>query len=200
VLGVTRSPFATPFRFKPGCSRPRCTHTCFNCFRDTHISVASATTMRRTTLGPIGSRMNRRPSMSRKVSARPRMSMGAMQKPKTVIDRRQSTQPRRRSSVASRCVCNSHTCTPVDVPDSLTRWSIRRSSVYGSSSAKDTRPLKDKSFQHQCIKMLIQFLTERGYDQPISLKLLTRPTGRDFYNIAEFLVKCIDPRFTFKVR
>ena len=60
--------------------------------------------------------------------------------------------------------------------------------------------LKDKSFQHQCIKMLIQFLTERGYDQPISLKLLTRPTGRDFYNIAEFLVKCIDPRFTFKVR
>jgi len=63
---------------------------------------------------------------------------------------------------------------------------------------KDSRPLKDRSYQQQLIKMLIEFLGARGYDMPISPKILTRPTGRDFFNISEFLMKCIDPRFQFK--
>lgn len=104
-----------------------------------------------------------------------------------VIKRRESYHPgaatgRRRSSVASR----------------------RRSSVYGggttSTKMVDSRPLKDKSYQKRCIRMIIEFLMERGYDHPISPHILTRPTARDFHAIVEFLLKRIDPNFKFKGR
>lgn len=75
----------------------------------------------------------------------------------------------------------------------------RKSLVPPPSSAPavktDTRPINDKAFQQQCIKQLLVFLLENGYDLPISPKTLARPSARDFCNIATFMLRLIDPNF-----
>lgn len=80
-----------------------------------------------------------------------------------------------------------------------------RSSVYGRQSlgggstsvGKDPRPIREKSFQLNCIKNLINFLTKTGYDKPISQKILTAPSTKDFQNIFKFLYSQLDPSFDF---
>jgi len=59
----------------------------------------------------------------------------------------------------------------------------------------DPRPVNDKSFQHQCIKELLSFLLERGYEYPVSAKSLSRPSAKDFTNIATFMLRQIDKDF-----
>ena len=78
----------------------------------------------------------------------------------------------------------------------------RRSSVYGSYSSapqamKDPRNIRDKTFQHNCIRTLIEFLSENGYDRPISPKILTAPSGKDFQYIFQFLYSQLDPHYQF---
>lgn len=59
----------------------------------------------------------------------------------------------------------------------------------------DTRPITEKSFQQKCIKDLLTFLLEFGYDNPVSAKTLTRPSAKDFKNICTFMLRMIDPNF-----
>jgi SMC interacting uncharacterized protein involved in chromosome segregation len=66
--------------------------------------------------------------------------------------------------------------------------------VYGERGAvRDTRPLSDKEYRKQCCTKLIRFLTENGYNHPISLKLLTSPMMKDFLRIFQFLYNQLDP-------
>ena len=84
---------------------------------------------------------------------------------------------------------------------------IRRSSAYGKQSlggssqsnliGKDPRPIREKSFQLNCIKNLIGFLAKSGYDKPISQKILTAPSTKDFQQIFKFLYSNIDPTYEF---
>lgn len=53
---------------------------------------------------------------------------------------------------------------------------------------KDTRPISDKRYQSQCISSLLEFLTSHKYPHPISHKLLSSPSNRDFSNIFEFIM------------
>ncbi len=62
---------------------------------------------------------------------------------------------------------------------------------------KDPRPIREKPFQLNCIKNLINFLTKAGYDKPISQKILTAPSTKDFQNIFKFLYAQLDPTFEF---
>ena len=83
---------------------------------------------------------------------------------------------------------------------------LRRSSAYGkqnfngssqsNSIGKDPRPIREKSFQLSCIKNLIKFLA-KSYDKPISQKILTAPSTKDFQNIFKFLYSQIDPTYEF---
>ena len=66
-----------------------------------------------------------------------------------------------------------------------------------ATAATDPRPLSDAAFRNGIIKSLIQFLTENGYNHPISSKLLTSPSDKDVYRIFQFLYHKIDPNFTF---
>lgn len=59
----------------------------------------------------------------------------------------------------------------------------------------DSRPITDKGYQQECIKQLLDFLLQSGYDQPISPKSLTRPSGKDFTNIVTFMLRKVDPNF-----
>ena len=71
---------------------------------------------------------------------------------------------------------------------------VRRGSAYGAGTGKaDPRPITDKNFVNDSIRALVSFLSEYGYDQPISAKILTRPSGRDFNNIMSFLFQQYDP-------
>lgn len=45
------------------------------------------------------------------------------------------------------------------------------------------------------LKTLINYLTDHGYDYPISMKILTRPAVKDFSNIVNFLFQQIDQSF-----
>lgn len=76
----------------------------------------------------------------------------------------------------------------------------RRSSLYGKGSSQvksDPRPLNDKGFQQTCIRTLITFLTQHGYDHAISPKLLTNPTSKEFIHIVHFLFRRVDPNIAF---
>lgn len=80
----------------------------------------------------------------------------------------------------------------------------RRSSAYGKGGFssthlhKDPRNIRDKSYQNSCIRDLIKFLAESGYDKPISQKILTAPSVKDFQHIFKFLYSFIDPDYRFE--
>lgn len=76
----------------------------------------------------------------------------------------------------------------------------RRSSIFDKPSAtivKDPRPLNDKTYMANCIRSLIKFLTESGFNQPIAPKTLASPSVKDFLRIFQFLYSQIDPHFPF---
>ena len=62
---------------------------------------------------------------------------------------------------------------------------------------KDPRKLSDKAYMRTQIRNLIDYLTSNCYEHPISPKILTSPTRRDFQNVISFLFHQIDPGFEF---
>eukprot|EP00041_Stephanoeca_diplocostata_P016672 m.329238 g.329238 ORF g.329238 m.329238 type:complete len:689 (-) comp20443_c0_seq3:157-2223(-) len=75
----------------------------------------------------------------------------------------------------------------------------RRSSIHSTVTAvSDPRPLSDPGFRNACIRNLIQYLTANGYGHPISPKLLTSPSDKDFFRIFQFLYHKVDPNFKFE--
>jgi kinetochore protein NDC80 len=74
----------------------------------------------------------------------------------------------------------------------------RRSSIHSAATAaSDPRPLSDPGFRSNCIRGLIQFLTENGYGHPVSPKLLQSPSDSDVFRIFQFLYHMIDPSYKF---
>lgn len=164
--------------------------------------------MRRTTLGPISSsQLNTRPAAA--AGAGPgssaRMSLG----PAKTAGRR-SIGPL--GGATSRRVSTAARPPPAPPRNSISRQSVgsggRRSSAYGGRSSMssrggpgarivDPRPLADKAFISKSIHGLVEFLTERGYDQILSPKILRGPSRKDVYNIYLFLFRLIDPSFEF---
>ena len=82
---------------------------------------------------------------------------------------------------------------------------VRRSSIgskgaglgNSSFSGKEPRPIRDKNFQNNSISALLNHLIQTGFDFPISAKILTAPSSKDFQNIFKFLYGQIDPTFVF---
>ncbi len=64
-----------------------------------------------------------------------------------------------------------------------------------AQSKTDPRNLSDKVFQQHCIKKLLKYLVDNGYDNPVTQKSLARPSGKDFNHIVTFLLRQIDPNF-----
>lgn len=71
----------------------------------------------------------------------------------------------------------------------------RRSSAFGKSgTAKaDPRPLSDKNFFNSCIRTIITYASMHAYPYPLSPKILTSPTGKDFTQLAFWLFQRFDP-------
>ena len=69
------------------------------------------------------------------------------------------------------------------------------SSVAVAAVQRDPRPITDRGFQQQCIKRLLAFLVDQGYEYPITPKTLARPSGKDFTNIVTFMLRKVDPNF-----
>lgn len=59
----------------------------------------------------------------------------------------------------------------------------------------DPRQISDKGFQQNCIKQLLKYLVENGYDHQITHKSLARPSGKDFNHIVTFMLRQLDPNF-----
>lgn len=163
--------------------------------------------IRRTTLGPVShSGLNARASMGAPRPPNPRS--GLYNKPGD--ERRQSAVPSygggSRRATATGAVGRRATSTAVmgsganpNRPGS--RLSSRPSMTYSNRAGmRDPRPLHDRHYMQQCVKNLISFVIDRGYDQPISPKILTNPSSRDFQHIFLFLVRRIDSTFVFKKR
>ncbi|XP_036273628.1 kinetochore protein NDC80 homolog [Pipistrellus kuhlii] len=74
-----------------------------------------------------------------------------------------------------------------------------RSSQFGifscSEKIKDPRPLNDKAFIQQCIRLLCEFLTENGYAYNVSMKSLQAPSVKDFLKIFTFLYGFLCPSY-----
>jgi len=61
----------------------------------------------------------------------------------------------------------------------------------------DRRPVTEKSTQVKYGKHIVKYLTQRGYNKPISPKILSSPTNKDFFSIVLFLYQNIDPNYQF---
>lgn len=68
----------------------------------------------------------------------------------------------------------------------------------GGGITKDPRPIRDKSWQGNAIRNLINFLVQTGFNQPISVKTLQAPSAKDFQSIFKFLYAQLDPEYVFQ--
>jgi len=61
----------------------------------------------------------------------------------------------------------------------------------------DSRPIAEKQYFTTCVRRLYQYLDNNDYcyENPIKLKDLQKPSGKDFQGIMTFLMKKIDPNF-----
>ena len=66
-----------------------------------------------------------------------------------------------------------------------------RSSTYAKPGGprSDPRPVSDKAYQANCIRVLIAYLSTHGYDQPLAPKLLASPMSKDVTHIVQFLMR-----------
>ena len=64
--------------------------------------------------------------------------------------------------------------------------------------AKDPRNVRDKAFQQNCIRIILNYLGNRGYPHQVSAKTLQTPTGKDFQAIFRFLYAKLDPAYIFQ--
>lgn len=141
--------------------------------------------LRRTTLGPVTNNgLNARPSLSSMRPPKPTRSAA-----NDLDDRRFGRRATSTAILAS--------ATKSDV-----RRGSRPSMSYGGSNTRraDPRPLHDKQYMQQCVKSLISYVIDHGYEHPISPKILTNPSSRDFQNIFLFLLRRVDPTFEFQRR
>lgn len=78
---------------------------------------------------------------------------------------------------------------------------VRRSTAYGNTGGNrsDPRPLMDKGYLNESLHKMADYLSTHGYEQPINLKTLSRPSGRDFKNIMGFLFRQIDHSYIVSV-
>ncbi|RQM11462.1 hypothetical protein B5M09_005164 [Aphanomyces astaci] len=83
------------------------------------------------------------------------------------------------------------------MPRGSQNGSGRRSSTIGGRGSRmtDPRPIADRNFMAMSIRHLIEFLTDRHYDHPISHQLLYKPMKKDFVNIMHFLFRELDPNY-----
>jgi SMC interacting uncharacterized protein involved in chromosome segregation len=63
---------------------------------------------------------------------------------------------------------------------------------------KEPRPIRDKSWQANAIRTLINFLLGAGYPHPISAKTLQAPSQKDFQLIFKFLYAQLDPKYEYQ--
>jgi len=61
--------------------------------------------------------------------------------------------------------------------------------------ARDPRNMSDKAYQQQCMKQVLSYLLERGYENHVSMKTLRMPSGKDFASIMTFLMRRVDGNF-----
>ncbi|WVO16742.1 hypothetical protein L204_104426 [Cryptococcus depauperatus] len=83
------------------------------------------------------------------------------------------------------------------VPGSVRRNSVFSSNGQGRASLaaglysapyKDPRPIRDKTFQTNCMRNINHYLVATRYPSPITPKTFTSPTAKEFQSIFRFLV------------
>ncbi|KAG6613470.1 Kinetochore protein NDC80 [Phytophthora cinnamomi] len=166
--------------------------------------------MRRTTLGPVSSsQLNTRSSMLRHPSTRvsvPSKSAAMERQSIGVVSRRVSSaagHSARRPPTGPRASVNPRQSVGNSVANRRSSTYGSRASVSGRGGARvlDPRPVSDRSYLNSCVQALVEFLSERMYDQTLSPALLKRgPSKKDFCNMILFLFKQVDPTFEFGVK
>jgi kinetochore protein NDC80 len=76
----------------------------------------------------------------------------------------------------------------------------RGASMAYNGRRTDPRPTTDRVYQQQCVQAIVTFVCENGYTMPITPKILTNPTTKDFQNIFLFMMRYLDASFKFEKR
>lgn len=144
----------------------------------------------------------------------PRLSLGparTARTPNQQSDRTPSHQLQNMTSDMSNLTLESHYRASINSAANHQRTSLtsraslgRRSSTSKISTnpsvmptIKDPRPIREKSYQYSAIKSLIKFLAESSFDRPISPKILSSPSAKDFQAIFKFLYACLDQGYNW---
>ncbi|KDO28409.1 hypothetical protein SPRG_06646 [Saprolegnia parasitica CBS 223.65] len=157
--------------------------------------------MRRTTLGPISSsQLNSMSSSqpSRIPVAKPAAGPSAgRQSMSSLAQRRESMKnrlPLGRSSMAASAGHRTHS-----IGKNGSMGSGRRSSTFGARGNRvmDPRPVADRSFMNNAIRLLVEYLSEHNYEHQINSHLLFKPMKKDFVYIMQFLFRQLDRNFEY---
>jgi kinetochore protein NDC80 len=62
----------------------------------------------------------------------------------------------------------------------------------------EPRPISDKQYMFDSSRKVVTFLTEKGYEEAITVKSLQSPAIKVYASILQFCFRHIDPTFTFK--
>ncbi|QRW14785.1 HEC/Ndc80p family domain-containing protein [Ceratobasidium sp. AG-Ba] len=77
-----------------------------------------------------------------------------------------------------------------------TRVSMAPTFAPTTMPVKDTRPIRDKAFQAACQRDILEYLQQRQYKYPVTIRTLQSPTTKEFREIFIFLINdVIDPHF-----
>ena len=65
----------------------------------------------------------------------------------------------------------------------------------GHAGFRDPRKVGEKEYKQECVQKVIKCLIEKGYQHPISKKMMSETTNREFTNIVSFMMQQLDPNF-----
>jgi len=81
---------------------------------------------------------------------------------------------------------------------SITSNGSRMTAQVNSMNQRDSRPIKDKSYQRGVVNELVNYLNQSGYQHNVTTKTLTQPTNKDFQEIFKYLYHKLEPEFDFQ--
>ena len=171
--------------------------------RSTTRGLKSPNRNRRQTLGPVpsSSSKNRRDSLDvfvpPRTQANKNISSRASMLPRVGRENNASLQANSAAHSVITAMTESSRRKSSGGPNLLNKQRRQTLAPQPTSSvvSRDPRNITDKGFQQQCMKRLLNFLIEKGYDHPISMKTLKMPSGKDFGMIMTFMLTRIDPDF-----
>ncbi|KAJ6229487.1 kinetochore protein ndc80 [Anaeramoeba flamelloides] len=113
------------------------------------------------------------------------------------LNKNKNTNPNKTTNTNPNQFKQTQTKTNTNKSKHKSRSSLIRKTHQQTNKRRDPRPLHDQKYHLKVKKQIIRYLDENGLEKSKSSKMLTKPSKNSFFDIAQFLIKKLDPNFVF---